>query len=285
MQQHQQKKEYDAATAKEADVAPSRIPAEFIRYAVALEAPELAWGYLHSRLTAEATVELAFLRRCDLGERGEVFARIHARGRDATPALHALCQELVDDAAEPHRIWHHLALAWRYARPEAGAPSPRDALQLAAGRDEFLLARAASGRAMNWQNSSALLGTDRPEEVDAAFDRGEELLGVALIGLALTHPDAAAILPRVARTLEHALTSDDARLRHQSIVALAHTARLHRTIDQRCLALLRRCPRGSEADMDVWGYVPHRRLPLWLWRHQFGERARWLLRDRWRRRP
>ncbi|MEU5236132.1 hypothetical protein ACH4UR_09130 [Streptomyces lydicus] len=132
---------------------------------------------------------------------------------------------------------------------------------------------------MNWQDSSALLGTDRPEEVDAAFERGEELVGVAVIGLALTHPDATAILPRVARALDRALESSYPRLRHQGIVALAHTARLHGTVDRRCLDLLRRCPRGSEADDDLWAYVPRRRLPWWLWRHRLGEPPRrWLRR-------
>ncbi|MFI0215013.1 hypothetical protein [Streptomyces lydicus] len=132
---------------------------------------------------------------------------------------------------------------------------------------------------MNWRDSSALLGTDRPEEVDAAFERGEELVGVAVIGLALTHPHATAILPRVARALDRALASSDPGLRHQGIVALAHTARLHRTVDRRCLDLLRRCPRGSEADDDLWVFVPRRRLPWWLWRHRLGEPPRrWLRR-------
>ncbi|MFD8549664.1 hypothetical protein [Streptomyces sp. NPDC059649] len=150
------------------------------------------------------------------------------------------------------------------------------ARQLAAGRAEFLLARAASGRGMNWQVSGALLGTDRPEEVDAALERGEELVGVAVIGLALTHPDPAAILPRVARALERALESSDHRLRHQGLVALAHTARLHGTVDRPCLDLLRRCPRGTEADDDLWAYVPRRRLPWWLWRHRLGGQLRGL---------
>ncbi|MFI0150313.1 hypothetical protein [Streptomyces lydicus] len=111
--------------------------------------------------------------------------------------------------------------------------------QLAAGGREFLYSRAASGRGMNWRDSSALLGTDRPEEVDAAFERGEELVGVAVIGLALTHPHATAILPD----------------------------------------LLRRCPRGSEADDDLWVFVPRRRLPWWLCRHRLGEPpCRWLRR-------
>lgn len=253
------------------------VPAEFVRYAVALEVSELAWGHLNGRLTAEDTVELAFLRRCDLGPPAEDFARIHALGADA-PELDAVCRELVVDGDRDCRIWDHLALAHH-------APNDADTRQLAAGRQEFLLDRAASGRGMNWQDSSALMGTDRPEEVDAALDRGEEMAGVAIIGLALTHPDAAAILPRVARVIQMALETPDKKLLHPGTLALAHTARLHGTIDRRCLELLRRCPRGMEADDDVWGYVSWRRLPLWLWREQLpgalAGRLRWLLWSKW----
>ncbi|WP_051798675.1 hypothetical protein [Streptomyces sp. NRRL S-337] len=252
------------------------LPVDIVRYAAAIEPSELAWGRLHGRLTAADTVRLAFLRRCDLGARGEAFARIHAQG-PSEPQLDALCREIPGaetDAAGG--IWDYLALVGRGASEGAGGTEPA-ARQLAAGRAEFLLARAASGRGMNWRETGALLGTDRPEEVDAAFERGEELLGVAVIGLALTHPDPAAILPRVARTLERSLESSDHRLRHQGLVALAHTARLHGTVDRRCLDLLRRCPRGTEADDDLWAYVPRRRLPWWLWRHRLGAWLRRLL--------
>ncbi|REK85461.1 hypothetical protein DY245_37750 [Streptomyces inhibens] len=272
---------------------PHRIAADFVRYAVALEAPELAWGYLHDRLTAEDAVRLAFLRRCDLGAPGEAFARVHARGPDDATELAAVCREILgDDPEDARRVWDHLALSRDASRASSEGGGAGDGAagggadgaaaveasrrQLADGHREFLLDRAASGRGMNWQESSALLGTDRPEEVDAAFDRGEELVGVAVIGLALTHPDAAAILPRVARALDRALETSDPGLRHQGIVALAHTARLHCTVDRRCLDLLRRCPRGNEADQDLWGYVARRWLPWWLWRHQLGERLRWL---------
>lgn len=252
------------------------LPVDVVRYAAAIEPSELAWGRLHGRLTAADTLRLAFLRRCDLGARGEAFARIHAQG-PSEPQLDAFCREIPGaetDAAG--RIWDYLALAGRSASEGGGGTEPA-AGQLAAGRAEFLLARAASGRGMNWRETGALLGTDRPEEVDAAFERGEELLGVAVIGLALTHPHPTGILPRVARTLECALEPSDHRLRHQGLVALAHTARLHGTVDRRCLDLLRRCPRGTEADDDLWAYVPRRRLPWWLWRRRLGAWLRRLL--------
>ncbi|MFC7761234.1 hypothetical protein ACFQY4_26760 [Catellatospora bangladeshensis] len=130
---------------------------------------------------------------------------------------------------------------------------------------------------MNWADLSALMGTDRPEEVDAAFERAEPNVGVAVIGLALTHPDPQPILARTAR----ALASDNPALRAQAIVALAHAARLHGVVDRANLRLLRRSPRGNAADDDLWTFVPHRRLPWWLWRHQLVRRCRWHLWERW----
>lgn len=265
-----------------------RIPAEFVRYAVALEPAEVGRGYVDGWLSAEDAVRLAFLRRCDLGECAGDFELI-AGLEPSDPELLGLCRRLSDGSADAGRVWAYLGLSWASGpgrlpgAPDAVGPALDSDVEqrrrLAEGREEFLVGRAASGQGMNWQSSSALLGTDRPEEVDAAFDRGEDLVGVAVIGLALTHPDAGAILPRVARALESA----DAALRPQSRVALAHVARLHGTVDRRCLELLRSHPRGNEADDDLWGHVPHRRLPWWLWRHHLGERLAWHLRGRWRR--
>ncbi|MFB7461989.1 hypothetical protein ACFCZ1_00550 [Streptomyces sp. NPDC056224] len=114
---------------------------------------------------------------------------------------------------------------------------------------------------------------DRPERVVAAFARGDKHAGVAVIALALNHPGPAEVLPVVAGALE----SPDPEVRRQGVIALAHVARLHRTVDRRCLEGLRHCPRGNEADDDLWSFVPHRRLPLWLWRHHVGERVARLL--------
>ncbi|MFF7214814.1 hypothetical protein ACFZAU_30445 [Streptomyces sp. NPDC008238] len=234
---------------------PAPVPAEFVRFAVALEPDELAFGHATGRVTDEDARWLAFLRRCDLGERGGRFA--------------ALAE------AEPE--------VWRQAAAEAGPDAGRvwaylEGLRLGehdpAGRREFLVGRAAAGRGMNWADSSALLGTDRPEEVDAAFERGEPLVGVAVIGLALTHPDAAAILPRVARALE----APHEELRRQGVVALAHVARLHATVDARCLELLRGLPPGTEAHDDILAFVPLRRLPWWLRAPGCTRRLRFLVR-------
>ncbi|MGW3247512.1 hypothetical protein [Streptomyces sp. NPDC001070] len=231
------------------------VPAEFVRFAVALEPDELAAGYAAGRVTEADARRLAFLRRCDLGELGGRFAAL----ADAAPEVWR--RVAAGAGPEAGRVWAYLDGAWR---GEADA----------AGRREFLVERAAAGRGMNWADSSALLGTDRPEEVDAAFERAEPMVGVAVIGLALTHPDAAAILPRVAR----ALRAPRGELRHQGVVALAHVARLHGTVDEHCLELLRGLPPGTEAHNDIVAYVPLRELPWWLRRYGYAQRLRAVVR-------
>ncbi|MDX2810965.1 hypothetical protein PV410_00070 [Streptomyces sp. PA03-5A] len=234
---------------------PASIPAEFVRFAVALEPGELAVGYASGRVTDADARRLAFLRRCDLGEFGGRFAAL----MEAEPQVWR--KVAADAGPEAGRVWAYLEGARR------GEPD-------AAGRGEFLVGRAAAGRGMNWADSAVLLGTDRPEEVDAAFAREEPLVGVAVIGLALNHPDAAAILPRVARALE----APHEELRRQGVVALAHVARLHGTVDDRCLELLRGLPPGTEAHDDILAYVPLRRLPWWLRRSGYAGRLRTIVR-------
>jgi hypothetical protein len=136
-----------------------------------------------------------------------------------------------------------------------------------------------SGSDLDWTDHTAVWQADhRPADVNAAFDRSEPLAGLAVISLSLQHPSPDDVLPLVARAFE----SPDPQIRYQGTVALANTARLHRTVDARCLTLLRACPRGNPADDDLWSFIPHRQLPLWLRRHHAKERLLWWLRDRWR---
>ncbi|MFD7233150.1 hypothetical protein [Streptomyces sp. NPDC059881] len=129
---------------------------------------------------------------------------------------------------------------------------------------------------LDWENGTELIGVDDPAIVDAAFERGERHVGVAVIGLALNHPDPDTILPRIAR----ALRATDPELQRQGTLSLAHVARLHRTVNQECLDLLRARPRGNEADDDLWTFVPRRRLPWWLWRRQLPGYLKWHLYER-----
>jgi hypothetical protein len=137
---------------------------------------------------------------------------------------------------------------------------------------------SGSGGDLDWSDSSAVWRADLlPADVQAAFERGEETVGVAVIALALNHPEPAQTLPLVAMAME----SGSPEIREQGVVAMAHTARLHRAVDRRCLVLLRSYGRGNPADDDLWSFVPHRQLPSWLWWHHAKQRLRWWLRDRW----
>lgn len=72
---------------------------------------------------------------------------------------------------------------------------------------------------LDWENGTGLIGVDDPAIVDAAFERGERHVGVAVIGLALNHPDPDTILPRVAR----ALRATDPELQRQGTVSSPRT--------------------------------------------------------------
>ncbi|MFE5621373.1 hypothetical protein ACFQ8S_04850 [Streptomyces virginiae] len=122
----------------------------------------------------------------------------------------------------------------------------------------------------DWRSGSNLNGVDRPEVVLAAFARNETMVGVAVIAprrwCCRWWPG-----PWSHRTGRSAGKGSSRRRTPRG-----STARLHRTVDRRCLVLLRGCPRGNGADDDLWSCVPHRRLPLRLWRHHLAERLlRW----------
>ncbi|WP_219152199.1 hypothetical protein [Amycolatopsis sp. TNS106] len=109
---------------------------------------------------------------------------------------------------------------------------------------------SGTGSGLDWSDGSAVWRADLlPADVQAAFERGEETVGVAVIALALNHSEPAHTLPLVAMAME----SSSLEIREQGVVAMAHTARLHRAVDRRCLVLLRSCARGNPADDDLWG--------------------------------
>lgn len=87
---------------------------------------------------------------------------------------------------------------------------------------------------LDWERGGNLNRCREPRDIDAAFDRGEEHVGVALIALVYNNPDADAVLPRVARGLR----SPNPETRRQSLLALMHTARLHGRVDAITLELL-----------------------------------------------
>lgn len=118
------------------------------------------------------------------------------------------------------------------------------------------------GGSWNWETGEGLLGMDDPAEVDAAFERGEESLGAAIIGLALNCPPEVAS-PRILRAIEVLNRSR----RDFPFTAAAHVARLNGRLTPELYAALRTEGLGGFADhaiRDTLTFVPFRDLPPWF---------------------
>lgn len=129
---------------------------------------------------------------------------------------------------------------------------------------------------LDWERGSNLNRCREPTDVDAAFDRGEEHVAVALIALVHNNPNTDTVLPRVARGLR----SPNPETRRQSLLALMHTARLHGRVDATTLELLHGllsdCTpirfgspyevRGTAAQTvgDLQAFLPSEQLPAWV---------------------
>ncbi|MEU7894201.1 hypothetical protein AB0B45_15230 [Nonomuraea sp. NPDC049152] len=120
---------------------------------------------------------------------------------------------------------------------------------------------------MDWNSPGELMGCDDPVEVDAGFDRGEPLIGVAVIGLALNVLDPSAVAPR----LHRAMRNLDSQVRYSGALSVGHMARLNGSVDGTSLMLLRELlgdpevgGTAEDALEDVWIYVKRSTLPGWL---------------------
>ncbi|MDH6217731.1 hypothetical protein [Streptomyces pseudovenezuelae] len=118
---------------------------------------------------------------------------------------------------------------------------------------------------VDWLTGEGLSGIDDPAAVDAAFERREEHLGTAVIGLALTCPPDVAS-PRIVR----AMRVLEAPRREFAFTAAGTVARLHGTLTPELYAALRAEGPGGVAEnaiRDVLTFVPFRQLPPWFkWR-------------------
>ncbi|MFF7469408.1 hypothetical protein [Streptomyces sp. NPDC008092] len=115
---------------------------------------------------------------------------------------------------------------------------------------------------MRWETGEGLLGLDDPAEWDAAFERGEDRLGTAVIGLAFHCPLEEAS-PRIVRMtgLPHGLQ------RTNAFVAAGHAARLNGRLTPELFAALRAEGLGGVAEhpiRDTLTFVPFRDLPPWF---------------------
>ncbi|CAL9295347.1 hypothetical protein [Streptomyces sp. R02] len=116
----------------------------------------------------------------------------------------------------------------------------------------------------NWESGKGLLGLDDPAEWDAAFERGENHLGTAAIGLAFNCPLEEAS-PRIAR----ATRLPDRNQRGFAFTAVGTAARLNGALTPELYAVLRaegpgRRSMAVNAIDDTLTFVPFRDLPPWL---------------------
>ncbi|MEU8379229.1 hypothetical protein [Streptosporangium sp. NPDC048865] len=124
------------------------------------------------------------------------------------------------------------------------------------------------------------------DEVDAAFERDDPLVGVAVIGLSLCNDDAEVTAPRARR----AIASGGRQLRCQGLTAVSHMVRRTGEIDDVTLETLRPLLRDPDPTVrehastiaaDIWIFVPHPRLPGWLRRQQRLYRFKGWFASRW----
>lgn len=231
------------------------IPIEHARYRASLTPAEIGRGGADGWVALGDVPELARLAWHDLGRPPGVLAEL-ARADDPEHVLE-LCRILASTSRAD------TAAVWRYLAADLDRTGERSD-----GRQRFLLDRAQRGLGVDWHDYAALMGIARPEDLDAAFDRGEDMVGVAVIGLALSHPDPVPVLQRVARALDH----NRLEVRRQGATALAHVARIHGVVSRECLDVLRRHP-DEVAEDDLWTFIAHHRLPAWLWWRRVRSRA------------
>jgi hypothetical protein len=116
----------------------------------------------------------------------------------------------------------------------------------------------------DWGSGEGLLGLDDLEEWDAAFERGEDHLGTAVIGLAFQCSLEEAS-PRIVR----AMRLPDRGQRGFAFTAAGTAARLNGELTPELYAALRAEGLGRRsiavnAIDDTLDYVRFRQLPLWL---------------------
>ncbi|KIZ14531.1 hypothetical protein [Streptomyces natalensis] len=115
----------------------------------------------------------------------------------------------------------------------------------------------------DWETGDGVIDIRDPDEIDAAFDRGERHVGTAVIGMVLHGEDIAVLAPRV----ERAMRSPDPYVRQLGCVAAGDMARLYTTLSPGIYAVLRAEGLGGVADSairDTLTFIPFRQLPWWM---------------------
>ncbi|MGW4911201.1 hypothetical protein [Streptomyces sp. NPDC004270] len=115
---------------------------------------------------------------------------------------------------------------------------------------------------MDWETGEGLPALDDPAEWDAAFERGADHLGTAVIGLAFHCPLEAAS-PRIVKVMGF----PDGLQRTNAFVAAGHVARLNRRLTPELFEALRAEGLGGVAEhpiRDTLTFVPYRDRPPWF---------------------
>ena len=136
----------------------------------------------------------------------------------------------------------------------------------------------------DWGTGNGLLGISNPHDVDAAFERGEPHVGIALIGLVLNECDFEEISPRIVRALD----SPSVPLILQGLVATGHAARIYRKLSGEIYRRVRLLEKEGVADAamsDIMEYIPFSDLPVWIKHKKLIQNTQWLLYLRWLPRP
>lgn len=116
--------------------------------------------------------------------------------------------------------------------------------------------------AWDWESGEDLIRIDDPAEWDAAFERGENHLGTAVIGLAFQCSLEEAS-PRIVRAMQ----LPDPGQRGFAFTAAGTAARLNGELTPQLYAALRAEGPGGFAEhaiRDTLTFVPFRQLPAWF---------------------
>ncbi|GAA3357151.1 hypothetical protein [Saccharopolyspora gregorii] len=134
---------------------------------------------------------------------------------------------------------------------------------------------------MNWDTGEGLLAVEDPRVVDAAFDRGERHVGVAVVGISLNWDRQEDISIRIQRAAE----SEDRETQRMAFTALGHVVRRFRSLDSVLDSVIYRFRSSSLSEVamdDVLQYIPFWQMPLWLKKVWLSRTLRWNLLDRWK---
>lgn len=134
---------------------------------------------------------------------------------------------------------------------------------------------------VDWESGRGLISIDNARMVDAAFGRGEQHVGIAVVGLSLNCSDLNSIVPRVVR----AINSEDRETKRLGFTAIAHIVRRFRALPRDVNQTLQAYKQSTLAEIaieETIQYVPFRELPKWLQVESCKAALKWHLLQRWR---